>query len=169
MFNFMDAAGKNTALNAAYITGRRLAQTDSGATKLASKYQEIFGDDFNKLVSDLKSGKRSKNTDLYSWMELSRTQPISKLEMPEAYLNNPNLRAAWWMKSFVVKQLDLIHRDAVKDIATKDPKKIAKGIATLTHAGIAMGLSGASVKFVQEWAKTGKPPENVGWCWYISA
>jgi RNA polymerase sigma factor (sigma-70 family) len=162
LFSFFDAVGKNTTLNAALIKGRNLAQTEKGVAQIANRYQEIFGDDFSKLVTDLKTGKRTDATDLYSWMEISRTQPVSKLEMTQNYLNNPNLRTFWWMKSFAVKQLDLVHRDARLEMRKGTPAGIAKGSKNLIHAGIALGLSGASLKFVQQWMLTGKPPET-GW------
>lgn len=162
LFSFFDAVGKNTTLNAALIKGRGLAKTEKGVAQIANRYQEIFGDDFSKLVTDLKTGKRTDATDLYAWMEISRTQPISKLEMTQNYLNNPNLRTFWWMKSFAVKQLDLVHRDARLEMRKGTPAGIAKGSKNLIHAGIALGLSGASLKFVQQWMLTGKPPET-GW------
>ena len=151
LFAGMDKFGKNTALNAAVIKAKGLASTDSGVLKLANKYQDMFGDDFTKLVSELKSGKVTDLTKEYAWLELSRTQPISRLEMPTAYLNNPNLRTFWWLKSFTLKQFDLLRRDAYNEIKKGTPAGISKGMKNLVTAGIAMGMGGAGTQIVKDW------------------
>jgi hypothetical protein len=151
LFAGMDKFGKNTALNAAVIKAKSLASTDSGVLKLANKYQDMFGDDFTKLVSELKSGKVTDLTKEYAWLELSRTQPISRLEMPTAYLNNPNLRTFWWLKSFTLKQFDLLRRDAYNEIKKGTPAGISKGMKNLVTAGIAMGMGGAGTQIVKDW------------------
>jgi RNA polymerase sigma-70 factor (ECF subfamily) len=148
LFSTIDRFGKNTALNAAIIKARGMAATDSGVLKLANKYQDMFGDDFQKLVSELKGGKITELTKEYAWLELSRTQPISRLEMPTAYLNNPNLRTFWWLKSFTLKQFDLIRRDAYNEIKKGH---VAKGMLNLVSAGVAMGVGGAGTQVVKDW------------------
>ena len=159
LFSGMDKFGKNTALNAALIRAKGLAASDSGQLKLANKYHDMFGDDFQKLVSELKAGKVTDLTREYAWLELSRTQPISRLEMPVAYLNNPNLRTFWWLKSFTVKQFDLLRRDAYNEIKKGN---VGKGLKNLVSAGVAMGVGGAGTQIVKDWMLGRDPKLDLG-------
>lgn len=155
LFSGMDRFGKNTALNAAVIRAKGLAGSEKGQLVLANKYHDMFGDDFQKLVSELKAGKITDLTKEYAWLELSRTQPISRLEMPVAYLNNPQLRTFWWLKSFTLKQFDLLRRDAYNEIKKGN---YAKGMKNLVSAGVAMGVGGAGTQVVKDWM-LGKDPK----------
>lgn len=148
LFAQMDRFGKNTALNGAITKGRALASGERGVSVLSRKYGEMFGDDFSKLVSDLKAGKVSDITKEYAWLELSRTQPISRLEMPVAYLNNPNLRTFWWLKSFTLKQFDLLRRDAYNEIKKGN---VARGLKNLATATTMMGVGGAGTQMIKDW------------------
>lgn len=142
LFAGVDRFGKNTALNAAIIRARRLAESPSGQARLANKYAEAFGDDFSKLVSELKSGKISDLTREYAFLELSRSQPVTKFEMSQMWLDSPNAgRTALMLKSFMLKQLDLARREGLNEIKSGN---VAKGVANLTKLGIFLGVAGTS-------------------------
>lgn len=147
LFSHVDQFGKNTALNAAIIKAKSLASSDSGVAKLANKYEEAFGKDFTKLVSDLKGGKITELTKDYAFMELARTQPISRIEMPLAYLKHPNLRSYLWLKSFAMKQMDLVRRDAYNEMRKGN---IGKGMKNLAEIGVVLGVSGATTDMVKD-------------------
>lgn len=153
LFSQIDQIGKNTSLNAAVLRAQRLVKKEdgSGVTTLSKKYAEIFGKDFNTLVSDLKAGKVTDVVKDYAWMELSRTQPISMLEMPEMYMKHPKFRSYLMLKSFVIKQIDLVRRDAVQDIASLQPVRVAKGIKNLAEMTIVMGTAGMGTQAVKDW------------------
>lgn len=155
LFAGIDRFGKNTALNAAVIKAKNLAQTDSGQLKLANKYKEAYGDDFPQLISDLKAGKITDLTRDYAFMELSRTQPISRIEMPQAYLKNPNLRSYLWLKSFTMKQIDLVRREAFNEIKKGDAKSIARGVKNLTELSIVLGIAGTGTDVVKDFLHNG--------------
>lgn len=153
LFSQIDQIGKNTSLNAAVLRAQRLVKQEdgSGVTTLSKKYAEIFGKDFNTLVSDLKAGKVTDVVKDYAWMELSRTQPISMLEMPEMYMKHPKFRSYLMLKSFVIKQIDLVRRDAVQDIASLNPARVTKGIKNLAEMTIVMGTAGMGTQAVKDW------------------
>lgn len=154
LFKGVDRFGKNTALNAAIIRARRLAKTESGQLKLANKYADIMGEDFSRLINDLKSGKVTDLTKEYAFAELSRTQPVSRLELPAFYLKHPELRSYMWLKSFMIKQADLARRDGYNSIKAGykegDPKKVALGVKALTSLGVILGLSGMTSRTVKD-------------------
>lgn len=153
LFSQIDQIGKNTSLNAAVLRAQRLVKQEdgSGITTLSKKYAEIFGKDFNTLVADLKAGKVTDVVKDYAWMELSRTQPISMLEMPELYMKHPKFRSYLMLKSFVIKQIDLVRRDAIQDIASLQPARVTKGIKNLAEMTIVMGTAGMGTQAVKDW------------------
>lgn len=165
LFTGVDQFGKNTALNAAISRAQRLAESPSGQLKLANKYAAAFGDDFPKLVSELKSGKVSELTREYAFLELSRSQPVTKFEMPQWWLDSPNVgRSALVLKSFMLKQFDLARRDG---IGLMKQGKIAQGAMKLTELGILMGLAGTASDLIKQFmtngvnALTGKESKDI--------
>lgn len=148
LFAGVDKFGKNTALNAAISRAQRLADSPSGVEKLANKYAQAFGDDFPKLVSELKSGKVSNLTREYAFLELSRSQPITKFEMPQWWLESPNVgRSALILKSFMLKQIDLARRDGYN---LMKQGKVAQGALALTQLGIVLGVAGTASDLIKQ-------------------
>ena len=120
-FRHVDRFGKNTILNAALRKGTAGAKNLLSGKKLnksgrilEEKYQKAFGDEYKGLVDDLANGKMSENVKLFLWSELADMQPISLAEMPQKYLDIPNARLVYTLKTYMTKQLDLLKRD-VKD------------------------------------------------------
>jgi hypothetical protein len=143
-FRRIDRFGKDVFLNASLKNGKSLAQTAKGEARLARKYKEAFGEgEFNKLLNDLKSNppKITENVKLYLWSELSDVQPISLSEMPQAYLNNPDGRIFYALKSFGVKQLDLIRRTIIDEYKSGDKIQAGKNLVAYTALLATMGAT----------------------------
>lgn len=115
-FRAIDRFGKNTLLNGSLRKGQAMVKSPKGTQKLREKYGDVFGDEFDLLVNDLKAGKMTDNVKLYLWNELSDVQPISLAEMPKSYLDNPNGRIFYALKTFTLKQLDLLRNDIYNQI-----------------------------------------------------
>lgn len=131
-FRRIDKLGKDTLLTSSFNTAKKLAQTKQGKEALYKKYGDVFGEDFTKLISDLENNKITDNVKYYLFHELSNVQPISLSEMPKYYLKYPNGRVAYALKSFTLKQLDLM-RKTIYDQWKAGNKKTAvrNGIAYL--------------------------------------
>jgi len=135
---WMDKFGKDVFLGSAYAKFQRLSkQGGKGLEKLKAEHTELFGEEFtDKLIKDLKAGKRSYEVDAALFNNLTGVQPITKSEMPAAYLNHPNGRIFYMLKSYALKQLDRVRRDGVDELidavgmARHDPKGAAKKSAT---------------------------------------
>ena len=106
-FRAVDRLGKEVTINAAIRNARRKALTPVGRQELRKKYGAMFGDSFDSFVDDLQSKSMSDNVKIFAFNELSDIQPISHLEMPEAWNANPNLRILFSLKSFTLKMWDL--------------------------------------------------------------
>jgi len=116
-----DKFGKDTFLNAAWDDFTKIATGKSSKkkfNKFVEKHNELFGEDFTaKLLEDLKAGKRSFETDAALFSDISDAMPISKSEMPQGYLDSPNGRIAYQLKTFTLKVMDEIRREGIDRIA----------------------------------------------------
>lgn len=112
-FAAIDRLGKNTVVNAAMRKNEKLAMTDKGKQKIRQKWSKAFGDETESLINDLEKGNITDNTKLLAFHELSDVQPVSLSEMPEWYLKHPDGRLLYMLKSFTLKQFDIIRREIV--------------------------------------------------------
>ena len=126
-FRAADRVGKNVVLKAAFGRATDLVKTPQGIATLAKKYRKQFGtEEFNGLVKELQNGEVSDRVKFYLWNELADVQPISLAEMPKIYLNNPNGRIMYALKSFTIKQLDMVRRGVYDELRKGDKKEAAK-------------------------------------------
>lgn len=114
-FKRMDRLGKETIINAAFRRDTQRVRTEAGANAFRKKYGKLYGDETEKLIDDLRSGNVSDTVKFHLFNELSGLQPISLSEMPEAYLRSPNGRIFYALKSFTLKQYDLLRRNIVQE------------------------------------------------------
>jgi hypothetical protein len=92
----------------------------------------------------------TENIKLLAFNELSDVQPVSLMEMPQAYLDNPNGRIFFALKSWSIKQLDILRRDALQKMASKDRKTQAEGLKTMMQFGLVVLPAQASFQEVRE-------------------
>jgi len=139
-FKFIDRLGKDTFISAAYKNNTQLAR--SNPQKIAQKWGNVFGDETQALIEDLKAGRMSDNVKLLLFNQLSDIQPITLSEMPRAYLNSPNGRIFYALKSFALKQLDIMRRDFADQVAKGNYKE---GFTNLASYAASIGLAGGAV------------------------
>ncbi len=148
-FRWIDRLGKDTVINAAYRKNIKLA--NKNPEKIAENWSDVFGAETKSLIDDLKAGRNTENVRLLLFNELSDAQPISLSEMPENYLNAPNGRIFYALKSFALRQLDLVKRTAIDEMRSGN---YLKGFTNLTKYAAYMGMSGGSVATVRDWMQT---------------
>jgi RNA polymerase sigma-70 factor (ECF subfamily) len=142
LFKGVDEFGKDVALNAAVIRFGRLAKSEGGIRQIASRYADALNPgEFEQLIKDLHKGDPTDLVRSIAFAELTRTQPVTRLELPQAYLDNPNGRLLYQYKTFMLKQIDLARRDGFEEIKKGN---IAKGLRNLTELGIVMGVAGTA-------------------------
>jgi hypothetical protein len=123
-FRTLDRLGKETFMNASIKKAVKEVKTPAGERAFKQKWGKFYGDDVLSIIDDLKNyNPKSKggsgvtnNIKFHAFNELSGIQPISMLEMPQPYLDNPDVgRIAYMLKSFMIKQLDLARRGIVQE------------------------------------------------------
>lgn len=147
-FNLIDQLGKKTLLNASLIKNQKLVRTPEGLAALKEKWGDAFPGQFDALVGELKSGKVGPQTQSLLWSELSDAQPISKSEVPVLYLRHPNGRVLYQMKTYTTKQLDVIRRDIVQEMAKGKYVPAAKKAMVMATV---LGVSGVPIAAIKEW------------------
>lgn len=156
MFKKVDEIGKVTVMNAALDKARTMIKTKKGRAKLHNKYKDAFTpEEMTQLMQDLRIGRKSPNVKFLAWHELTRVQPISLSEMPAAYLNNPNGRIFYMLKSFTLKQIDLIRRESIQKIKEGH---VAEGVGNLLRHVAVLGLANGSVEQGKAWLRGDEQP-----------
>lgn len=126
----MDRLGKETFINANF--SKLSAQARSGSKDLAKTLNRTFGEDEAKLaLQELKDKKMTERTKFMVFSRLLDYQPAAKSEMPEVYLNSPNGRIFYMLKSFTLKQIDVFRREALDKMASGTSIEKARGLKNL--------------------------------------
>jgi hypothetical protein len=159
-FSLVDSFGKAVNLQAARLKHERLARTPKGQAAITAKYGPAWGAELPLLLKDLAAGQLTPRTRSFYFTELSRTQPISKFETSQTYLANADpgfgpmdARSLFQLKSFMLKQVDLLRREGYNEIRSGNK---AKGFARLAKLGILLGISGAGPDMIKNFLM-GKP------------
>lgn len=148
LFKGIDEFGKDTALNASVIKNSRLARSEGGIQQLVSKYGEYLQPgEMEQLIKDLQKGEPTDLVRSIAFAELSRTQPITRLELPQAYLDHPNGRLLYQFKTFMLKQIDVARRDGFNEIKKGN---VATGLKNLTQLGLALGVAGMTTDKIKD-------------------
>lgn len=146
LFTDIDRLGKNVVLNSSFNKAVKQVTSPQGLKKFEQEWAPRFGDEYPQLVADLQQKKLSEPVKTLLFSQLSKIQPITKLEMPQKYLEMPNGRILYMLKTFTLKQLDLVRNEAYNEIKKGN---VSKGISNLAKYGLVMGLTGYTTNQVQ--------------------
>lgn len=144
-FSKFDFMGKEIFINAGLENLSRRANKED--PKLIKELNLIFGKESNFVLKDLKEKNPTENVKYLLFSELSKVQPISLSEMPEAYVKGGNLRILYMLKSYTLKQLDLFHNDIFMQMKD-NPKQALKNLVSLSTLLVAMGAGADTIKDV---------------------
>ena len=173
-FSAADQLGKLVHLNAAAAKFQKLARSTKGQAEIARLYGDYFGADLGALMSDLRTGGKTPLVGELLFRELSDVQPLTRLEVPQAYLAHPGGRLAYTLKSFVIRQINLMVDRGISEIRKGDAASVKRGSAFLMRYMLALGAAGASADFIKDLLMGRRPSfegndiaENMlkGWGW----
>lgn len=161
----LDQLSKNTTMNASWKKYKAQAIKDS--KQLQDELTPVFGaEGAGKMVKELReSNPGSKNlpkgVEELIWYKFLDLNPASLTEMPMYYNAAGNMRIAYMLKSFTIKQFDVFREAAGKDIADAKLKmqkgdkegaarSAAQGIYKLTSLGLIFGAANASTDVIKD-------------------
>jgi len=168
-FRAMDTFGKNTFINAAMLKNQQMTK-EAFMTKWAPIFDpEVPAGQLAKRTEGLfektKNFQKIDDTNkddigFMLWNELSEVQPISLSQLPKVYLDNPNGRMAYMLKSFSLKVLDVMRKDIIHEWKAGNKIKAAKNAAMF---GGLFGLVNGSVDGLKQVAlgRTIDAPEEL--------
>jgi len=130
-FARIDRLGKETYINAAIRRNVNMLKSAKGEKAFRQKWSRFYGDDIEPIIADLKSGKVTESVKFHAFNELSEVQPITMSELPQAYLDNPNGRLLYALKSFTLKQYDIVRRNVVQEWKRGNKLNATKNAAAL--------------------------------------
>ncbi len=119
----------------------------SEASKGRLDLDGVFGDAqrSTQALSDIKEGKLTDDVKYLLFSKLLDYQPISLLEMPEAYVKGGNWRVLYMLKSYTLKQFDVYRREVIWEMK-KDPVQGMKNFIALTSFLMLMGMASDEIK-----------------------
>lgn len=135
-FSRIDKLGKEVLINSALAKNKSLVKSAKGIETFKKKWGQWYGKETDNLIKDLQNGKMTDNVKLLLWNELSDVQPISLSEMPEGYLRASGGRLFYALKSFTLKQFDLLRRESLAKIASRNPKQQLEGMMNMARFGM---------------------------------
>ena len=149
IFKPVDMFAKKINLNASLE--KNLTQLRKDPAAFERKWGEAFGEDLPALVRDLQAGDSSSPlVRSMVFTELSDVQPVSRSEMPPAWLQHPDGRILYQLKSFMLKQTDIIRRRAYDEISKGTPAGISAGTKALLALGTMYTLSNVPPDLVKD-------------------
>lgn len=150
-FQAIDLFAKQLNINAALAKARGQARTAKGRVALAEKYGYAFEGEMPQLIADLQTNALTPRTQRLAFETLSDIQPISRAELPQAYLEHPNGRLLYQLKTYMLKQADIVRRDAYDNIASGDSKKMMAGIKNLGALATLYAFSNVPGDAIKDW------------------
>jgi len=145
MFKMVDRWSKETFTGSAMKTAQRQAKAND--PKLNNKLEFMFEGRAGQVKQDILDGTLNKDTKFFAFQELAGVQPISLLEVPQQYLKSGNLRIMYMLKTFAIKQFDVLRQDLIVNVmdeyqagnklqAAKNFTKLSGFVGSLVAAGM---------------------------------
>lgn len=132
-FQLVDRLGKEVTINAALMKYQKLAQTAKGKAQIRKEYGDVFGNEIEGIIADLEAKQITPSVKQIAFHWISDIQPVSKLEHPLLYNKSPDARLMYMLKSFTLKQWDLVRNDVIREWKYGSKKEAVKQ-ATLLSA-----------------------------------
>lgn len=136
-FKGVDALGKGALMNSSLLKSAGRLRSKAGELEFRNKWSSILGaEDTSQAIKDFRAWKKgAKPSQLMkdtAFMDLANIQPVTLLEMPEAYLKSPNGRMLYMLKTFMLKHINLMRQDVTKEFAQGSKTKAIKNLAVLS-------------------------------------
>ena len=150
-FKNLDIALKENNLRGAFrqAQGQLRDKNSKAYKKFIEENKPFFENETDDLVDAIRRGdSQNENVRHYLFSRLTKTQPITLSEMPATYLNMKGGRLAYSLKTFFVKQLDVLREDIVQKLAKRETFK--EGMQNAARFAILFGGGTAAVNMTKD-------------------
>lgn len=147
-FKKMDKLTKGTYIQGAYEKAFAMAKTDKGIARLREDYGLVYGDEFYKLIQDLKARNKSPMVEEFLYIKASEIYPTSRLETLESVLNQPVWRLATLLKNYTLKSIydGVVRRGIIENVKKGRKEEAAKSALQLMTVFVAAEATVAEIK-----------------------
>lgn len=147
-FKKMDKLTKGTYIQGAYEKAFAMAKTDKGIARLREDYGLVYGDEFYKLVQDLKSRNKSPMVEEFLYIKASEIYPTSRLETLESVLQHPWARVMTLLKNYTLKSIydGVVRRGIIENVKKGRKAEAAKSALHLMTVFVAAEATVAEIK-----------------------
>lgn len=146
-FKKVDRLGKNTLINGSLMKHSKMAKTAMGQKQLREKFADMFEPgEIDNVIRDLKDGNITNDVKSILFTDLTKVQPVALSEMPEKYLRHPNGRVFYMLKTFTLKQIDLMRREAFQQWNQGNYKEATQNLLKYSALYGAGGVTSGTLK-----------------------
>jgi hypothetical protein len=156
-FTQLDKLMKETNLTVNYNRYRRISKRPKNSKefkKFRSEVEFMVGpQDAERTINDFRNGVYdSPYVRELVVRKLLETQPVNAFEMPMAVRKNPNLRMWYTMKSFIIKQANLVNDRMISKILSKTSsgEEKRKAILELIYLMFLFQMAGIPIDFIKD-------------------
>lgn len=146
-FRGADAFGKRMLATGGLLNAQQATKTADDLVKFAGKWQRIYGDEFPKLVDDVRNGRMTDRVRGHLFNTITEAQPITPMQMTPAQLANPNARVLYGLKNYALKQVNMLNERVVREARKGNVGQAAK---FATQYALTVGMLGASVETIRQ-------------------
>ena len=140
-FRTIDRFGKKTLVTGFFNNAKKTIKTEAGRNKFIKENEKFY--DTERLLNRLSAGDMEDNEVLlYLFNKLADVQPITPSEYPLRYLDMPNGKIIYTLKSYSVKAVDQLRREIIKQWKAGNKKQAIINGAKFTTI---VALSSATV------------------------
>lgn len=158
-FTTVDRLGKSVMVDSSWQRFTKIAKAgpgDAAYKAMEAEWRPILGDEFEATVADLRQGIVSDNVKLMLFIQVSKVQPITLSEMPVKYLENPDGRLFYMLKTFTLKQLNYMRRQSFDKMAAG---QWTEGMQELLRFAMIFMVAGMGVDMLKRWI-AGQPIDH---------
>lgn len=163
-FAWVDMSLKGVNIISSGKKWQKMLKTSKGTERFLEQWMPFFDEEtLLPIMAALDAGDfHHPGVRYLLFSDLRRTQPISRSEMPQAYLEMRNGRTFYTLKSYAIKQVAFMRQEAIaaeKALLKQGSGPVrAKAAATqkLLYSLAVLGFMGASVAELQDFLFNGK-------------
>jgi len=153
-FKLVDRFGKNITLQASLNKARGQLKTKEGTKRFMEEWGQVYDpQELQALMLDLKNKNMSDIVKAHIFSEVAEIQPITRSQMPEKYLENPNGRMFYQFKTWGLRQLEVSRQRVVENMKSPDIRDKMTGAKQAVLLFTYVGAAGVGAKEIQNWMR----------------
>ena len=150
----IDRLGKETFINGSFRGFQKQALKEP--EKLRPLLDDLFGKEADDVLNDLIRGETTENVKFMLFNDLSDFQPITLSEVPLKYLEAPNGRVFYALKTYSIKLFDVYRRESFQLMKKKGTR--IQGVRNMVKLSVLLAIFNGTADTLKDFV-SGKTTE----------